>query len=97
MMINCCCGLKKSLIDSSNDCLFQLKINFPVFIFFSVTSKKAESFKMATVASKKAQKAEDFAISQSLLDIDEPDALRPGMCSSHVFTNFQSKVCPEKK
>ena len=47
---------------------------------------------MATVASKKAQKAEDFAISQSLLDIDEPDALRPGMCSSHVFTNFQSTI-----
>ena len=45
---------------------------------------------MATVASKKAKKAEDFAISQSLLDIDEPDALRPGTCSSHVFTNPQS-------
>ena len=34
---------------------------------------------MAAVASKKAQKAEDFAVSQSLLDYDEPDALRPDL------------------
>ena len=47
---------------------------------------------MAAVASKKAQKAEDFAISQSLLDYDEPDALRPGTCSSHIFTNLQSTI-----
>ena len=57
------------------------------YFYFSVTSKKPQSLTMAAVASKKAQKAEDFAISQSLLDYDEPDALRPGTCSSHFFTN----------